>query len=209
MLRQRLQSCKGATRQATSPLRLRSAALCADISVISVAYMDGEQLQSWLRGWKDKRARQSGKRLPVLLSSRIQPSSASFQQRISQPFHSPRASQKPQDEASPVPSVSTDDRSPPCNYEPHHEQRFPMEREVSWSERKPEVSLDQEASFRIVHYPLSLNASCEHSFSTATRNPSPEPFPPIVRGEVKHLYASFPREVFGGRPTRRRTKPSN
>ena len=209
MLRQRLQSCKDTIRQTKSPSRLSSAAQLADISVISVAYMDGEQLQSWLRGWKDKRGRPSGKRIPALLSSRIQPSSASFQQRISQPFHSPRASQEPQDDSSPVPSISTDDRSPPCSYQPPSEPRFPMEREVSWSERKPKASLDQETSFRIVHYPLSLNASCEHSFPTATRNPSPELFPPIVRGEVKHLYTSFPREVFRGRPTRRHTKPSN
>lgn len=217
MLRQRLQSFKSAHRQTNSPLRLHSAALRADISVVSVAYMGGEQLQNWLRGWRDRKVQAP---LPSLIASRIKPTSASFQQAakpLSQPsslIHSPRASLKVQGEASPVPSASTDDRSPLCSYSLPLKAHFPVEVSV-WSERKPKASQDPETSFRRMHYPLNISASRDNSgncsFAVRTTDPSPEPLPPITRREVgrSHLHTSFPREVFGGRPGRRRTKRSN
>jgi len=214
MLRQRLQSCKAVHREMNSPLRLRSAALHEDISVVSVAYMGGEQLQNWLKDWSGRKAQAQSRPLPVLIASRAKPTSASFQQ-ASQPSSlvpSSRASLKAQGEASPVPSASTDDRSPLCNYS--LKAHFPVEVSV-WSERKPKASEDQEVWFRRMHYPLSLSASRdpsgEHSFAVGMTDPSPEPLPPITRREVdsRHLHTSFPREVFGGRPGRRRTKRRN
>lgn len=182
VLRQRLQG----RRVVHKPiLHLHAADLQEDISVVSVQYMDGDRLKNWLQDWN------YDGHLPSISPGKLRSSykAKPFSQPCSH-LSSPKVKREPA--FSPLPSASTDDRSP-INPLPL---QFPVPRNLPlWSELRRRRSEDSEASFRKVHYPLNLSCSRDEPNMQSAET---------TRAEVRHLRASFPRHVFGGRPSRSR-----
>lgn len=193
-------------RQLGSPFRPRS-----DISVVSVAFMNGERLQRRPSSRADRRIQAQLGGLPEVFTSRIRPKLGAFNHcglSVSQPTSptsSPIVTPRLQEKASPSAN------SPPSLLPLHL--LFP--REVQMSARKHCVKQRGNSHFSISGIPFARKISQFHETSYS-RSSSMQSVDPALEGncaqpEVSkpHLRSSFPRSVFGGLSGRMRRDKLN